>query len=129
MIKRNLPAYLAKWEKIYDRQILQLEFKYPDINPELTLSCKGVARVLNRKAQSSGHYQSQKMQALNLLQLARTYQHIPEQTPAQYESLIGLRSDIYSYMYNQRKRATGRARLYFRSLPNLIKPIEDAFFY
>jgi len=129
MIKKNLPAYIAKWDKIYDRQILQTEFKFPDVNPNVTLSCKGIARVINRKAQSSGYYQARKIVHAGLLQVSGQYQLIPDVCPAINENDYGLRTDIYSYVYRTRRNATGLKRMYFRTLPNLLTPLENAFFY
>jgi hypothetical protein len=136
-----------KYENIYDRKILQLAFGFPEINPDVTLSAQGIARVIGRKARSSGTYQMRKLERLGYMYHERVYAEIAD-SPAIMESLYGFRSDIFSYKFPTRiNRKTGEVlcgrkpvdssridsrgniRMYFRNCTNKLTLREDALFH
>jgi hypothetical protein len=129
MIRKNFDSYLLKYQKIYDRQIEQIEPGLPDINPYITLSCKGISKILGRKSVSTGHYQSEKLEKLGILSIDGTYITVPERSPAVWESLTGHRNDLFAYPYPTRMNRSGFERKYFRRCPNTLKPLVNAMFF
>lgn len=148
MLRKSLDVRVEQYKKIYNAQILQTEIQFPYINPNLTLSCKGIARVLGKQSASTGHYQSRKMEAKELLSITGAYHFVPATSPAIYENdLAGIRSDIYSYKFPltyrfrrqlrieerteeiQRGDLRGEVRLYFRNAPNKLFPNENSLFF
>jgi hypothetical protein len=128
-IRNNFDEYKKKYQKIYDVRVNQLEFGYPVINPNVTLSYRGIAKILNRSAISSGQYQSKKLFDRKYLTAFGSYTLISDKSPAIFESMEGLRQDIFSYQYNTRKNLSGRKRLYFRNNTNQIETLTNATFF
>jgi hypothetical protein len=132
-IRENFPEYQAKYKRIYDSQILQREFKFPDLNPNITLAYSGIAKVLNRKAKSTGSYQVSKLLERKYISAFREYEKIPARSPAVWESITGMRRDIFSYKYNARRSDpvsySGRIEKFFRRCPNSIETLTNSTFY
>lgn len=126
---KDFDLLVAKYSKVYDAQSQQLAFDFPDLNPRVTLSCNGIAKVLNRKSKSSGYYQSRKLVNAGLMTTERNYKTIENQSPAIYESMYGIRSDVFGYYYPTRDTNSGRVKKYFVNLPNTIRTNEKTLFF
>lgn len=127
-VRNNYDQLKRKYQNIYDRQIQQLNFGFPEINPNITLSCKGLGNVLG-VSPSSGFYQMKQLAARGLIYYEGNYSLIPEKSPAIFEDICGIRSDVFSYVYPTRKTISGKIRKYFINKPNTIKPLENAIFF
>jgi hypothetical protein len=128
-IRENIEAYKTKYQKIYDANVLQIEFGKPYINPTVTLSSEGAAKVLGYKSPSSAWYELRKLATADYIEWYSVITKISDRCPAIYEQMSGQRSDIFSYKYNTRKTTSGRIEKYFKREPNLIIPNEKALFF
>lgn len=128
-IRENFEFLKQKYKRVYDTQILQLSFGFPALNPNITLSYNGLAKIWNYKTKSAAHYQVLKLAERGLIDVTGNYSLIKEQSPAVYESMCGMRADIFSYVYPTRKTLNGKARKYFRNQPNTVKPLVNATFF
>lgn len=129
IVRNNMPVLLEKYKRIYAQNTLQLAFGFPGINPNVTLSCAGVARVAGCSSKSTGHRITKELERSGWMRRELTYTLIPERCPAVYESLTGMRTDIYSYQYPVRKSVTGKQRMYFRNNTQTLTPNEKAVFF
>ena len=117
-----------KLKKVYlkqfqERYVHSLSSKSDNsINPVCTLSCKGTARVLNRRARSSGHRMQQTLKQTGLLSVKRDYIKTDSQT-AKHQYAISFvqmhvygetpfRTDVFKYSYPMKvKEVRRRIRL------------------
>lgn len=128
-ISKYFTQYQRKYQNVYNIQVQQLAVQYPALNPQITLSYSGIARVLNRKSKASGVYQYRALAMRGYLDATKTYLRIPETSSAIYESLTGLRRDIFSFRYPTRQTRSGLVRKYFRNAPNTVVTLTNATFY
>lgn len=127
-IRDNFDTLKRKYQNIYDRQVLQLQFGFPELNPYISLSYKGIGKILGI-SQSTAVYQVKKLASKGLIDVTGNYCNISEKSPAVYESMCGIRQDIFSYVYPTRKTLNGKHRLYYRNKPNSINPLVNATFF
>lgn len=127
-VRNNFDQLKRKYQNIYDRQIQQLNFGFPEINPNITLSCKGLGNVLG-VSPSSAHYQLKQLANRGLIYYEGNYSLITDKSPAIFESICGIRSDVFSYVYPTRKTISGKIRKYFINKPNTLKPLENTLFF
>jgi DNA-binding Lrp family transcriptional regulator len=128
IVRINWKYLLEKWEKTYYRQMQTREL--PDVNPEITLSCQGIARVLGRKAKSTGHYQTRLLIKAGLLKSdGGGYITMPTQSAAVFENMYGMRPDVFSYNYPTRLTRSGFERKYFRRCTNIIATRINTIFF
>ncbi len=119
IILRDYDKLLQKQKWIYHKQMEQVEFGLPAINPYVTLSCAGLGRLLGVSA-SAGHYQQQKLLKEGVIGVRPHYEKINAHVPAVYENRYDMRKDVFSYNYPVKRAPTGREDKFFMRLPNLM---------
>lgn len=113
--------YLRKYNRIYVYQIQQIAMEFPEVNPEVTLSCKGTARICGLRGTSSGHRIQSALEVAGLLKKTGAYIMINRNSPAVYEAQnLGIRTDVFGYHYPTRRE--GKVKKYFRSCVNQLYP-------
>lgn len=113
--------YKRKYERIYNYEIQQTAMGFPSINPEVTLSCNGTAKVCGLTSKSSGHRVQSELQRSGLLTKTGAYIIIPERSPAIFEQHhMKIRTDLFGYKY--RTRREGKVTKYFRTCVNQLFP-------
>lgn len=133
-ISENMDFLLIKYRKIYNAQILQLSFGFPEINPNVTLSCKGTARLFGSVSSSSGYYQQMKMLNKGLLDITKNWTPIPHNSAAIYEmEILKTRSDVFGCFFNATRKdqkeqfgritQRGTIKKYFINECNTLRPI------
>lgn len=129
-VRRNYDTYIARYAKRYNQQIQERATGLPEINPTVTLSCSGFAKILGRNSTTTGYYQQNTLRNLGLLDIEyNRHLKINDNSRAILERSYGLRSDTFNYIYPTRKTLSGKFRGHFLKLPNILKPIENTIFF
>lgn len=121
---KSYDFYERKYIRVFNFQMQQVidgksdKKVFPEINPEVTLSCQGTARVCGLTSKASGHRIQRDLCASKLIKTVGSYIVIPERSSAIYEAETGLRNDVYGYKYPTRRN--GMVKKYFRSCTNKI---------
>lgn len=110
---------LHKQKQTFLKQMEQVEFGLPSINPYVTLSCAGLGRLFGTTG-SAGHYQQQKLIKAGVIDVKAHYEKIDANTSAVYENRCEMRQDVFSYNYPVKRSRTGRQDKFFMRLPNLM---------
>lgn len=92
------------------------------INPELTLSCNGIANLYQLKSKSAGHYWQQKLKEKGLLNITNErINYCPEQCYLVY--LQKTEGDKGVFHFGRLKKSTLKTeKKYFFMMPNLLQP-------
>lgn len=119
LLLQDYDTMLHKQKKVFLKQMEQVEFGLPSINPYVTLSCAGLGRLFGING-GAGHYQQQRLLKAGIIGVKGHYEYIDAYTPAVYEDQVGARKDIFSYSYPVKRSKTGKENKYFMRLPNLL---------
>lgn len=116
--------YEAKYQTIFKAKMQQLEFGFPDINMQVTLSHTGFSQLFSKEDSkfSCGQYQKKLLYEKKMIFVEGEYQLIKDTSPAIYEKILGGRADIFSYEYVYRKQCK-TVRKYFRNCPDTVRPV------
>lgn len=125
----NWDYELRRWEKVYNERMKQTAIEFPKINTNVTLSRRGIARILGKKAISTGHYQMKKLVAAGLFKDTGIYITVSDRSPAIYEAMTGQRTDIFSYQYPTLLTHSGLIRKYFRNCTNQLETRVNTIFF
>lgn len=110
---------LHKQKQVFLKQMEQIEFGLPHINPYITLSCDGLGRLFGITG-SSGYYQRQKLVKASLVTCKDNYHKINSASPAVYENMNNMRDNVFSYNYPVRRSITGKENKFFMRLSDIV---------
>lgn len=98
---KNWDSIAAKHERTF-LHLMQQRDEMVYLNPHLTLSCGGGAKLIGRGAKSTGHRWFKQMQESGVFKYTPSYLQIGERSQAIWEQRAGMRSDVFGFNYPQR---------------------------
>src|SRR4029078_1529738 len=107
LLLQDYEKLLQNQKRIYHKQLEQVEYGLPAINPYVTLSCAGLGRLFGASA-STGHYQQQKLLKEGVIRVEAHFEKINRNVAAVYENMQQMRHDVFSYNYPVKRGPTGR---------------------
>jgi hypothetical protein len=134
-VSKNLDKFKNQYELIFEEQIKsRLDNKQSDtgnfyelwreyLDPISTLSCKGLANLLNRKSKSTGYYQALKMFNSDFINITRRYVFSDSDTTF-WDIKRGLAPGtcINKFPKKIKQFSSERRDKYLINLPNILKP-------
>jgi len=125
-VSKNFDFFHRKYERIFNYHYEQLDVynsSAPEargLNPNVNICCSNAAKLINRKALSSGYIALQKAAKAGFINLYNSYRHINKNSPAVWEFLTGMRADLFSYKYPTKN---GVQRMYFINNPYMVESL------
>lgn len=113
---RNDPYQIGRATKMALHE-LERGAEIPSINPEITLSCRGVAKLFNCHSPGAGYYWERKLEDLNLLLVHTTSIRSTDKAILR-QRIEGIDLGIYERTTSIKKR-----KVYFQRLCNKLVPL------
>lgn len=125
-VSKNFDFYSRKYERIFNFHYEQLDIytsSAPEargLNPNVNICCSNAAKLINRKALSSGFIALNKAAEAGFINLYKSYRYVKDNSPAVFEFLTGIRNDLFAYRYPTRN---GVKKFYFINNPYMVESL------